>query len=244
MRRHPTFIVQTLAFIFVLSFVNSSAQAKFFDPERAKQKKTTSQKLKPQEVDLGLKEALKVSTQLAVGKASKLNGFYKNPLIFIPFPPQAREMKKALESLGMRPQIERLTRTLNRAAEVATKKAGPIFLNAIKGLTIQDGYRILTGPNNAATQYLQRKTSRQLQRAFQPEVRKALNQVEVTRYWKPLVTRYNQIPFVNQVNPNLDAYVTDRAVSGLFKLMAQEEARIRKNPAARVNTVLQRVFGS
>ena len=200
--------------------------------------------LKKSEVSLGLKEALIIGAKSAASRASRVNGYYKNPLIFIPFPPEAKMMKQTLEALGFKNQIRQFTKKLNRAAEQAAKKAAPIFIQAIKGLTVQDAVGILRGPDNAATRFLQRKTSRQLTRKFRPVVRHAINKVHLTQYWNPLVRRYNQVPFVKKVNPNLDDYVTQRAVSGLFKLIAREEKKIRKNPAARVTDILRRVFGS
>lgn len=204
----------------------------------------TEKNLNNLEIGRGLKEALILGVKTAVHKASRLNGFYKNPLIFIPFPPEAKMMKQTLETIGLGNQVKTFVKTLNRAAEEACKKAGPIFLEAIKGLTIQDAYQILRGPNDAATRYLQRKTSRHLERKFRPIVRQAIKKVQVTKYWKPLASRYNQVPFVKKVNPRLDVYVTDRAVDGLFKLMAIEERKIRKDPTARVTDLLRRVFGN
>lgn len=196
------------------------------------------------DVVAGLKEALIYGAKNAASEASQVNGFYKNPEIFIPFPPEARQMKATLEKIGMKSQVEKFIQTMNRAAEESAKKAAPIFLNAIKGLSIQDGYQILRGPDDAATDYLRRKTSKQLTAAFRPVVRQAIQKVEVTKYWNPLVVQYNRLPFVQRVDPNLDHYVTERAVSGLFKLIADEERKIRKNPSARVTDILQRVFGS
>lgn len=200
--------------------------------------------LSSSELVSGLKEALVLGAKTAANLASQVDGFYKNPEIFIPFPPEAKAMKQTLETIGLKKPVEDFVKTLNRAAEEAAKKAAPIFLKAIKELTIQDGYQILRGPNDAATQYLRRKTSSRLHSAFRPVVRKAIAKVGVTQYWNPLVKRYNQIPFVKRVNPNLDSYVTERAISGLFKLMADEERKIRKDPAARVTDILRRVFGS
>ncbi len=196
------------------------------------------------EVSDGLKEALIIGAKHAALQASQLNGFYKNPLIFIPFPPQAQQMKMTLEGLGLKSQVQKFVMTLNRAAEEAAKKAAPIFIQAIKELTIQDAFKILKGPNNAATQYLRNKTTPHLKRAFGPIVQRAIDKVEVTRYWTPLVTHYNRVPFVQKVNPDLDAYVTERAISGLFKLIANEEKKIRENPAARITDLLRKVFGS
>jgi len=196
------------------------------------------------EVGVGLKEALSVGVKNAVQLASRVDGFYKNPLIFIPFPPEAKMMEQALDGLGLKKQVEDFVKTLNRAAEDACKKAAPIFLDAIKDLTISDGFAILKGSDSAATNYLRQKTSQKLMAAFMPEVHASIERVGLAKFWSPLASRYNQLPFVKKANPNLDQYVTERAVSGLFKLIANEEKRIRQNPAARVTDVLRRVFGS
>lgn len=206
--------------------------------------KPSQSALSKNEVVSGLKEALVLGVTNATGLASQLNGFYKNPEIFIPFPPEAIQVKTMVERIGLKRQVDKFVMTLNRAAEESAKKAAPIFLKAVKGLTIEDGFQILSGPNDAATAYLRRKTSRPLTAAFRPVVRDAMAKVEVTKYWNPIVSQYNRIPFMGKVNPNLENYVTERAVSGLFKLIADEEEKIRKNPAARVTDILRRVFGN
>lgn len=170
--------------------------------------------------------------------------FYKNPLIFIPFPPEAEKMKNKLIELGFEEQVNKFVETLNRGAELAAKQAAPIFVDAIINMSIQDGFAILNGGENAATNFLREKTTDQLKAKFRPIIHDALQQVEITRYWNPLVETYNKIPFVEKMNPDLDAYVTDRAVSGLFLMIEQQEKAIRKDPMARVNDILKRVFGN
>lgn len=196
------------------------------------------------EVIRGLKEALSVGAKNATSIASKINGYYGNPRIRIPFPPDAQKVKKVAESIGMKKQVDDFVRTLNRAAEEAAKEALPIFVDAITQMTIQDGFRILNGPNDAATQYLKQKTTAPLTKKFRPVVHRALQKVEITKYWNPIITRYNQVPFVAKVNPDLDAYVTEKGLQGLFYLIAKEEKKIRENPAARVTELLRRVFGN
>lgn len=192
----------------------------------------------------GLREALTIGARNSTKMASRVDGFYGNPRIRIPFPPAARKVKAAAEAVGMQSQVTKFVKTLNRAAEEAAKEAAPIFLSAIKGMTIQDGFQILKGSNNAATAYLQRKTSNQLAAKFRPIVQRAINKTQVTKQWSPLASKYNQIPLVKKVNPDLNDYVTQKALQGLFKLIASEEAKIRKNPSARVTGLLQRVFRS
>lgn len=196
------------------------------------------------EVIKGLREALSVGTNKSTSKASAMDGFYKNPNIKIPFPKEAKQMETTLKQLGMTSQVNEFTKTLNRAAEEAAKNAAPIFLNAIKQMTITDGFSILKGQDNAATKYLQDKTTAELNTQFKPIVAAALQKVQVTKYWNPLFTKYNKIPGVKKVNPKLDDYVTAKAIEGLFKLVADEELKIRKDPAARVSDILKKVFGS
>ncbi|MFM9056338.1 MAG: DUF4197 domain-containing protein [Bacteroidota bacterium] len=195
------------------------------------------------DITKGLKEALKVGSENASSRASKTDGFNKNPKIRIPFPQDARDMRKSLIDLGMKKQVNEFELQLNRAAEDAATKAAPIFLDAILKMSISDGVGILKGKDDAATDYLKKSTSSQLKAVFLPIVKSSLEKVEITRYWMPLFKRYNKIPMVKKVNPDLNDFVTQRAVEGLFMLVAEEEVKIRKDPAARINGILQQVFG-
>ena len=207
--------------------------------------KTTGDKpLSNEEVISGLKEALTVGTNNSGAMASKLDGYYKNPALFIPFPPEAQKVKDYATKIGMSGQVDKFEMTLNRAAEEAAKDAAPVFVNAIKGMSIGDGFAILKGADNAATQYLQDKTTAELTQKFTPIVQAAIDKVELTKYWNPLVTNYNKVPFVEKQNPDLTAYVTGKAMEGLFKLITDEELKIRKDPVARVSDILKKVFGS
>ena len=197
-----------------------------------------------EEVISGLKEALTVGTNNSTALTSQLDGFYKNPEIFIPFPPEAIKVKEKVEGLGMQKQVDDFVMTLNRAAETASKEASPIFINAIKNMTIADGFAILKGSDNAATQYLRDKTSAQLKIKFNPIVKEAINKVSVTKYWNPIITTYNKIPFIEKQNPDLEDYITTKAMEGLFLMIEKEEQKIRKDPLARVTDILKRVFGS
>ena len=204
---------------------------------------TTETPLTNAEVISGLKEALTVGTNNSTSLTSKLDGFYKNPEIFIPFPPEAIKVKEKVEDLGMKDQVDKFVMTLNRSAEEASKEAAPIFVNAITSMTIADGFAILKGSDNAATNYLRDKTSAQLKVKFKPVIHNAIEKVEVTKYWNPVITTYNKIPFIEKQNPDLDEYVTDKAMSGLFTMIEKEEKKIRKDPIARVTDILKRVFG-
>ncbi|MCB9448251.1 MAG: DUF4197 domain-containing protein [Flavobacteriales bacterium] len=203
----------------------------------------TEKPLTEDEVARGLREALEVGTNNSSGKASAIDGFNKNPLIHIPFPPEAEKMEEKLRAIGMGKQVDEFTLTLNRAAEEAAKKSAPIFIDAIKKMTITDAMGILKGSNNQATSYLQEKTTSQLHDTFKPVVHDATESVNLTKYWSPLIQAYNKIPMVEKMNPDLDEYVTQQAMDGLFKLIAQEEEKIRTNPAAQVTDLLKRVFG-
>lgn len=195
------------------------------------------------EVIKGLKEALSVGTNNSTSLTSKLDGFYKNPEIFIPFPPEAIKVKEKIEALGMGSQVDKFVMTMNRSAETASKKAAPIFIGAITSMSIADGFAILNGGENAATNFLKEKTSGQLRTEFNPVVKNAINEVEVTKYWNPVINTYNKIPFIDKQNPNLEDYITTKAMDGLFIMLAKEEKNIRKDPLARVTDILKRVFG-
>ena len=206
----------------------------------------SSGQLSTSEVAAGLREALVVGTGNAVDFSGVTDGFYKNPLLYIPFPPEAENVKNVALDLGLKRPVEDFERTLNRAAEVAVQKAKPIFVEAITEMTIQDAFGILNGGDHAATDYLRRKTSTQLAMAFRPEVDKAIDQVELTKYWNPLASAYNtatRFTGGEEINPDLTGYVTDQAMDGLFLLIGQEEEKIREDPAARVTELLRKVFG-
>lgn len=202
-----------------------------------------SSSLSNDQVIKGLKEALNVGTKNSTTKASKTDGFLKNSLIKIPMPPEAKQMESTLRGVGMNKPVDDFITSLNRAAEEAAKDAAPIFMGAITSMSISDGFSILNGGDNAATKYLENKTTTDLKAKFKPVVANALKKVQVTKYWNPLATKYNKLPMVKPVNPNLEEYVTKKAMEGLFKLIAQEELKIRKEPAARVSDILKQVFG-
>lgn len=200
-----------------------------------------------EEVISGLREALQVGIKNAVNKSAVLDGFLGNPEIRLPFPPDAIKVREKALQLGMNSQVEKFETTLNRAAEEAVKEALPIFTQAILNMSVQDGFAILKGGNGAATRFLQEQTSQQLYSAFLPKVKDATAKVSLTAYWTPLINKYNAAVALTggeRINSDLDAFVTQRAIEGLFKLVQQEEDKIRANPAARVTDLLAKVFGS
>ncbi|MGK7390464.1 MAG: DUF4197 domain-containing protein [Candidatus Cyclobacteriaceae bacterium M2_1C_046] len=196
------------------------------------------------EVAAGLKAALEKGTFEGTDLASQIDGYYKNPQIKIPFPPEAQKVEQKLRQIGLGSEVDRFVLTLNRAAEKAADEAKPIFLSAIRSMTIDDAWGILKGDDHAATEYLKRTTSDQLRAKFQPIISNALNQTNATKYYVDLINAYNKIPFVEHMNPNLDEYATEEAIEGLFYLIAQEEEKIRENPAARTTELLRKVFGA
>lgn len=192
----------------------------------------------------GIREALVNGTGESVKTVSALNGYWGNPEIKIPFPPEASEMESKLRAIGMSKKVDEFNESMNRAAEKAATEAKPIFIAAIKGMTVKDAINIVRGANNAATVYLQNTTSPELVTKFKPIIKNSLDNVNATRYWNDLITIYNKIPLVKKMNPDLSDYVTHKAIDGLFVMIAKEELRIRKDPVARTSELLRRVFGN
>lgn len=194
------------------------------------------------EVALGLKQALEVGIKSGAGQAAQTDGYYKNPLIRIPFPEDVQRVENTLRKVGLGNQVDKFILTLNRGAEDAAKSAVPIFMSAIRQMTIADAWAILRGDKDAATQYLKRTTSQQLYNSFNPVMVQSLEKTNATRYYTDIVSEYNKVPLVQKVNPDLGDYATKKAIDGLFTLVAQEEANIRENPVARTTELLRRVF--
>jgi hypothetical protein len=202
------------------------------------------QPLTTAEVGEGLKEALINGISKGSDLVSITDGYFKNPEIKIPFPPDVKKVEDKLRQIGLGDQVDKFVMTLNRGAEDAAKEAKPIFITAIKSMTIQDAWAILRGEENAATEYLKRTTTAQLTEKFKPVIQNSLSKVNATKYYGDLVGTYNKIPFVEKVNPSLDDYATGKAVDGLFIMIAKEEKNIRKDPLARTTELLKKVFGS
>lgn len=202
------------------------------------------QPLTTAEVAEGLKEALIKGVSTGSDLVSQADGYFKNPEIKIPFPPDVKRVEDRLRQVGLGSEVDRFVMTLNRGAEEAAKEAKPIFVSAIKSMTIQDAWSILKGDKDAATQYLQRTTSAQLKEKFKPVIQNALSKVNATKYYGDLVNTYNKIPLVDKVNPDLDDYATDKAIEGLFVMIAKEEKNIRENPVARTTELLKKVFSA
>ena len=204
---------------------------------------TSNATLTNSEVIAGLKEALTIGARESATAASAIDGFLKNPKIAIPWPTEAQKMKELLVSTGFSRQVSAFEESMNRAAEEAAKGAFDVFSGAVREMTIQDGFAILNGNDTAATHYLREKTTLPLKGKFSPVVKNAIEKVNVTSYWSPLVNAYNMIPGVTRQNPNLEDYITGRAINGLMTLIAEQETKIRQDPAAQVTALLKKVFG-
>lgn len=199
------------------------------------------------EVISGLKEALNIGIKNSVDLTSVQDGFLGNAEIRLPFPEDAIKVKEKALSWGLDNQVEKFETNLNRAAEEATKEALPIFKDAILGMSISDGFSILNGGEGATTKFLKDRTTAQLVTAFSPKVEAAISKVKLTDYWEPIINKYNGAMTLTggeKINPDLNEYVTERAITGLFLMVEKEENKIRQDPIARVTSLLQKVFGS
>jgi hypothetical protein len=193
------------------------------------------------EIINGLKEALSVGTGNSTQKLSAADGFFKDAAVQILMPEEAKKVEQKLRSIGLGKQVDNAILSMNRAAEDAAQSAAPIFLNAIKGITIQDGLGILKGGDFAATNYLKGKTSSQLTEAFRPVIEQSLQKVNATKYWNTVFSTYNTFSR-EKVNTDLTAYVTEKALAGIFYQVGLEEQKIRKDPMARTTDLLKKVF--
>jgi hypothetical protein len=204
---------------------------------------TTS--LSNDDIVAGLKEALSVGAKNSANKLSAVDGFFANAAIKVLMPPEAKKVETALRTAGMGKLVDNAILSMNRAAEEASKSAAPIFVNAITSMSISDALNILKGSDTAATGYLRGKTVAALTSAFRPVIDTALSKTAATSYWKTVFDAYNKLPTTfNKINPDLAGYVTEKSLSGMFFQVAQEEQKIRKDPAARVSDILKKVFGS
>jgi len=197
--------------------------------------------LSKEDVITGLKEALTVGTNNSTIQLSSPDGFFKDEAIKILMPEEAQKVAKTLRNLGMGSLVDKAVLSMNRAAEDATKGTEKIFINAIKNITIADGWAILKGGNTAATDYLQKSTYDSLAKQVRPLIETSLKKVNATQYWKDVFTAYNKVS-AKKVNPDLSAYVVEKTLQGIFHTVAQEEMKIRKDPAARVTELLKKVF--
>ena len=211
----------------------------------AKSTSTTSTTAKPTaiEMGMGIKEALEIGTSRGADLLSAKDGFLGNLAVKILFPPEALKVEKTLRSIGLGSLADNVITSLNRAAEDAAKEAKPIFVSAIKQMTITDATNILLGSDTSATAYFKKATTAQLMEKFKPVISASLAKVGATKYWSTATSQYNRLPMVTQVNTDLSAYTTQKAINGMFIQVAQEELNVRNSIGARSSTLLQKVFG-
>ena len=241
MKFTPQLIRITLLSLIIFSFSGCQSSAQLTQIlEKAGQvtgNPTTS------EITSGLKEALEKGTGISADRLSLENGYLGNLDVKILFPEEAKKVEQSLRKLGLGNLCDQVITSLNRAAEDAAQEAKPIFTDAIKQMSFQDVQQILLGENNAASTYFQRTTTQSLSEKFTPVIDQSLKKVNATKYWGDVMSRYNQIPLVKPVNTNLTAYVTEKAIQGLFVEIAKEELKIRQQVGARTSPLLQKVFG-
>ncbi|CAM1346331.1 DUF4197 domain-containing protein [Tenacibaculum crassostreae] len=198
--------------------------------------------LSQEQIGAGLREALDNGIQNQVSKLTATDGFYKNDLVKILLPEELQVVDKGLRKIGLSSLADEGLKAINRTAEDAVKTATPIFVDAVKGITFADAKNILLGEQNAATMYLEGKTSQALYSKFNPVIKNSFEKVGADRIWSDLITKYNSIPFVNKVNPDLTDYVTTEALEGVFKMIAVEEKGIREKVGLRDTALLRQVF--
>jgi len=193
----------------------------------------------------GIRQALSQGITTAIFNLNKEDGFFGNQAYKLFLPQDARKIESTLRDIGLGKQVDKAILQINRAAEDAVGYAKPIFVNAIKQMTIQDALNIVRGSKNAATDYFREKTRAQLVQAFTPSIKESLDKLGATRYYSDIVNTYNKIPTTStKINPDLPSYVVGKATDALFDQIAREEENIRANPVARTTEILKKVFGS
>ena len=203
----------------------------------------TSNSANPLDISAGLKEALNNGITKEVSKLTAVDGFYKNEAVKILMPEELQKVENTLRKLGMGNLADQGVLAMNRAAEDAVKEATPIFVSAVKNMNITDAKSILLGSDNAATTYLQGSTNKELYAKFSPVVKQSIGKVGADAIWSSIISKYNEIPFVSKVNPDITDYITNKAMDGVFKMIAVEEKNIRTDLKSRTSPLLQSVFG-
>ncbi len=229
--------------IFITLLATSLCYAGFLDNFLKNIGLSTKQEPDSNTVISGLKEALSIGTERAVKEVSQIDGYLGNQAIKILFPEKIQKVGDVLKKLGYQKQVDDFIISMNRAAEKAAPKAASHFVNAIKEMTFDDAKKILNGGETAATDYFKSKTSYKLYEEFKPIISSSMDEVNVTRTYKEMMGKYTSLPFVKEESLDLDHYVTNKALDGLFHMIAQEEKKIRTDPAARVTELLRTVFG-
>lgn len=234
--------------LMIMALVPAGANAQLkglIDKAKTKvESKTGKGSLTNTDIGAGLKAALKEGVTKQVTKLTAEDGFYKNEAVKILLPEELQKVDKKLRQLGMSKIADEGIKVLNRAAEDAVKEATPIFVNAITSMTIKDAKSILMGADNSATTYLQTSTSKPLYAKFSPVVQTSLSNVGADAIWEGIITKYNNLPLVTKVNPNLTDYVTNKAMEGVFKMISVEEKNIRNDLSSRTTDLLKKVFAA
>jgi hypothetical protein len=243
--------MRKILFVFMLSFwvtgTTGLAEAALFDDilkELPGAKSVVSPSSPDQNTTIsGLKEALAIGTVNAVKSASKTDGYFANQMVKILLPDKIQKIADMVARLGYQEQVDSFILSMNRAAEAAAPMATALFVDAIKAMSFDDARKILQGGDTAATQYFQGATSKKLYDEFKPVVVSNMNKVGVTKAYKDMIAPYESLPLAPKESMDLDHYVTNKALDGLFLMVGQEEKKIRTNPAARVTDLLKTVFG-
>ena len=191
----------------------------------------------------GLKEALSIGTENAVKNVSQTDGYFGNKMIKVLMPEKIQKVADVLSKVGYQKEVDEFILSMNRAAEKAAPKAASFFVGAIKEMSIDDARGILNGGDTAATEFFRKKTHDQIYEAFKPIISTSMDEVGATRSYKNMMSRYESIPFMDKQSLDLDHYVTNKSLDGLFYMVGQEEKKIRTDPAARVTDLLKTVFG-
>lgn len=245
MKKQHAILLHTLFTVLFLAGNSYQAHSQLLN-KLLKKNSTSSTSGTPsdQEISGGIKEALQQGIIKSSDQLSSVNGFFGNAAVKILFPPQAQKAENTLRKLGLNKLCDNVILSLNRAAEDAAKQAKPVFISALKQMSVKDATNILLGQSDAATQYFKRTTTDSLAAKFRPVVHQSLDKVGATQYYSQAATAYNKVPFtMNKVDPDIENYVTQKAINGLFVEIAQQELQIRQNFSSRSTGLLQKVFG-
>jgi Protein of unknown function (DUF4197) len=233
-----------LTVLFLVSGIAAMGQNDLFSNIKKKVTGGSGSSLSSDDIVAGLKQALTMGAQKSADRLSLTNGFLNDKAVEILMPEQALKVEKTLRGMGLGKLVDDAIASMNHAAEDASKSAAPIFVNAIKTMTVTDGVNILKGSDTSATAYLRKSATPELTKAYTPVIDSALQKTGATKYWKDVFDTYNKLPTTfSKVDPNLSSYVTQKAINGIFYYVAQEEILIRKDPAAQVTDLLKKVFG-
>lgn len=229
--------------LLLISSTSAFAQLnKLLDKAKTVTKSATTTSLNPTDIATALKQALEIGATKSADLLATQNGFFGDQAVKILFPPEALKAEATLRKMGLNKVCDDAILSFNRAAEDAAKTAKPIFVSAVKKMTIKEATNILMGTNDAATNYFKNTTTDSLTKVFNPIVQNSIDKVGATRYYADVANRYNKVPFATKINPDLKAYITQMAIDGLFKKIAAEELKIRQNSAFRTTDLMKKVF--